>query len=268
MSPSDSAQAVVAAYARLSRTIDGLNREAPFLINCYRTYDKLLNIIKACGPYKRMLDLGCGTGLQTEFLAGISGGVVAVDISAESIRVARGRCGHLRNAAFQVQDARRLSFADGTFDCVVSYGDVLSHIVNGYEDVIAELRRVTVPGGVISLEMDNKWTLGLLNQPREVLIAVATRGGHDTRSWEGMRFKTFTRPEIAGLMRRHGFEILHVHGHNILASAVPDRYLLEQGKRSLLGRAALALGRADLSLSDAFPFNRFGYNMIVTAVRQ
>ena len=80
MSPSDSAQAVVAAYARLSRTIDGLNREAPFLINCYRTYGKLLNIIKAGGPYKRMLDLGCGTGLQTEFLAGISVVVVAVEI--------------------------------------------------------------------------------------------------------------------------------------------------------------------------------------------
>ena len=182
------------------------------------------------------------------------GGVVAVDISAESIPRGPGPLRPSRNAAFQVQDARRLSFADGTFDCVVSYGDVLSHIVNGYEDVIAELRRVTVPGGVISLEMDNKWTLGLLNQPREVLSAVATRGGHDTRSWEGMRFKTFTRPEIAGLMRRHGFEILHVHGHNILASAVPDRYLLEQGKRSLLGarraragaRRPFALGRLPL----------------------
>lgn len=268
MSSPDSAQAVVAAYARLSRTIDGLNREAPFLINCYRTYDKLLNIVKAGGPYKRMLDLGCGTGLQTEFLAGISGEVVGIDISAESIRVARGRCGHLRNASYQVQDARRLSFADETFDCAVSYGDVLSHIVEGYGDVIAELRRVTVPGGVISLEMDNKWTMGLLNQPREVLSAITTRGGHNTRSWEGMRFKTFTRPEIAGLLRRHGFEILHVHGHNILASGVPDRYLLEKGRRSLLGRAALSLGSVDLLLSDVFPFNRFGYNMIVTAVKR
>ncbi|OGW61672.1 MAG: hypothetical protein A2V83_02130 [Nitrospirae bacterium RBG_16_64_22] len=268
MSSPDSTYAVVAAYARLSRTIDGWNREAPFLINCYRTYDKLLNIIGAGGPYKRTLDLGCGTGLQTEFLAGISGEVVGIDISDESIRVARGRCGRLRNAAFQVQDARRMSFADGMFDCVVSYGDVLSHIVDGYEDVVSELRRVTVPGGVISLEMDNKWTMGLLNQPREVWSALMTRGGHDTRSWEGMKFKTFTRPEIAGLLRRHDFEILHVHGHNILASAVPDRYLLEQGNRSLLGRAALALGSADLSLSGVFPFNRFGYNMIVTAIKK
>jgi len=80
-----------------------------------------------------------------------------------------------------------------------------------------------------------------------------------------MRFKTFTWRELKDLMEANGLEIVSCRGHNIFASLIPDRYLLEKGKRSFLGRLALHLGKVDLALSGTSPFNRFGFNFVITA---
>ncbi|MBV9315336.1 MAG: class I SAM-dependent methyltransferase [Pseudonocardia sp.] len=99
-------------------------------------------------PYRRALELGCGTGF---FLLNLMQGGVATrgsvtDLAPGMVRVA------LRNAAGlgldvdgQVADAERIPYDDDTFDLVVGHA-VLHHI----PDVSAALRevlRVLKPGG-------------------------------------------------------------------------------------------------------------------------
>lgn len=259
-------QEVALAYKRLTDDYDRIIERQPFFINAYALYDKLLHQILDGNRYNRILDVGCGNAAQTVRLARHGEEVIGVDIAEDLLSVARERCRQFPNVRFVKEDARKLAFPDQTFDCILSYGDVLSHITDGYEQALSELSRVSKPGALISFEVDNKWNAGILYKPREFWNAIRTIGkGHDTREWEGMRFKTFTHHELAGLLRKHGFEITGYHAHNILASLIPDRYVLEQERRSTWGWLALILGKFDLMVSGIFPFNRFGFNIMVMA---
>jgi len=259
-------QEIARAYKRLTEDYDRIIEQQPFFINAYALYDKLLRQILDGRRYDKILDVGCGNAAQTVRLARHGGEVIGVDIAEDLLSVARERCRTFPNVRFMKEDARKLPFPDRTFDCIISYGDVLSHITDGYEQALSEISRVSKPGAVISFEVDNKWNAGLLYKPSEFQDAIRRHGtGHDTREWEGMRFKTFTHRELAGLLKTHGFEIVGYHGHNILASLIPDRYVLEQDRRTFLGRLALIFGKIDLAVSGIFPFNRFGFNIMVIA---
>jgi len=261
----DPTQDVARAYNEWGEAFDRMTQEAPFLANSYRLYGKLLGEITGQRHFKRVLDVGCGSGLQTVFLADHADEVVGIDIAEEFLVVAQERCRGKRNVTFKAADARTLPFESGSFDAIFSYGDVLSHIVDGYDRAAAEMSRVAASGAILSIEADTKWNFGLLYHPSELWSALQAPGrGHDTRVWEGMRFKTFTYAELRSLLEGNGLELLSCHGHNIFASLLPDRWLLEKGKRSLGGRLGLLLGNLDLAISGLPPFNRFGFNFVMT----
>ena len=261
----DTAQEVARAYNEWGEAFDKMAQEAPFLANSYRLYERLLSEITRGRRFKQVLDVGCGSGLQTVFLADHADEVVGIDIAEEFLTVARERCREKKNVSFRAADARKLPFEAASFDGVFAYGDVLSHIVDGYDRAVAEMARVAAPGAILSLEADTKWNFGIFYHPSELRSAISSPGrGHETRVWEGMRFKTFTYHELRSLLEKEGLELLSCHGHNIFASLVPDRWLLEKGKRTLGGRAGLALGRVDLAVSGVSPFNRLGFNFVMT----
>lgn len=66
---------------------------------------------------KRILDLGCGTGMFLEELSNHAEFVVGVDASPEMLKVAKGRAGKV---TLILADADSLPFANGSFDVVVS----------------------------------------------------------------------------------------------------------------------------------------------------
>lgn len=89
-------------------------------------------------PASRVLEIGAGTGAQARILADLGHRVVALDV--ESSR-------YLARAEFDVQlyDGRTLPFPADRFDAVFS-SNVLEHVV-GLDGLLAEMRRVLVPGG-------------------------------------------------------------------------------------------------------------------------
>jgi len=94
---------------------------------------------------ERALDAGAGTGALAFALAPIVREVVAVELVPECIREGRARAAAFPNVVFIAGDATRLAFPDASFDLAGCLRTL--HHVDAPERVIAELARVTRPGG-------------------------------------------------------------------------------------------------------------------------
>ena len=94
---------------------------------------------------ERVLDVGCGTGALAYALAPLVGEVVGVDSTEEYVAAARE--GAPDGCTFVLGDAEALPFPYGDFD-LVGCLRVLHH-VGRPELVVAEIARVTRPGGRI-----------------------------------------------------------------------------------------------------------------------
>jgi ubiquinone/menaquinone biosynthesis C-methylase UbiE len=96
-------------------------------------------------------DVGCGTGRALPALrraVGPDGAVVAIDVTPEMLREARG-AGRGADAGLVLADARRLPLADARADAVFAAG-LVSHLPDT-EAGLRELARVTRPGGLLVL---------------------------------------------------------------------------------------------------------------------
>jgi arsenite methyltransferase len=110
--------------------------------------------LRAPRPGERVLDVGCGAGLDVLAAAravGADGLAAGVDLSPEMLAVARdaARAAGLANVRFEVASAEALPFDDASFDQIVSNGAL--NLVIDKRRAFAELARVLRPGGVLAI---------------------------------------------------------------------------------------------------------------------
>ncbi len=96
-----------------------------------------------------MLELGCGTGLNTQRLAAQAGHVVATDVSDQMLARARERLDPDSVALRSLDVTEPWPVEAGRFDCVVTTL-VLEH-VEALQSVFQEARRVLQDGGTFYL---------------------------------------------------------------------------------------------------------------------
>jgi arsenite methyltransferase len=102
---------------------------------------------------ERVLDVGCGCGLDTfvaALLVGPQGRAVGLDLTPEMLarpRQAAARAG-LSNLEFVEGSAEKLPFTDGSFDMAISNGAL--NLVPDKDAAFAEICRVLRPGGVLA----------------------------------------------------------------------------------------------------------------------
>lgn len=96
----------------------------------------------------RILDVGCGTGATTCYLAQSRPNIQGVDFSSLFIEEAK------KNAPFfRVMDMTALDFPESSFDLVCS-ADAIEH-VEGLDKALSEMKRVLKPGGHLILQAPN-----------------------------------------------------------------------------------------------------------------
>ncbi len=104
---------------------------------------------------KRVLDVGCGAGVDGVRFARAGAHVTAVDIAPAAIALARRNFDYQGlHAELVVADGEHLPFPDGSFDYVFAHGVVQ---YTGHDQALVdECRRVLSPGGLAVFQVYNR----------------------------------------------------------------------------------------------------------------
>jgi SAM-dependent methyltransferase len=103
---------------------------------------------------ERILDLATGTGWTSRLVTRRGATVIGADIATDLVEAARANAkAENLGIAYQVADAEKLPFADGSFDAVVSTFGVM--FATRPEAAAREIARVCRPGGRMAL---TTWT--------------------------------------------------------------------------------------------------------------
>jgi ubiquinone/menaquinone biosynthesis C-methylase UbiE len=191
---------------------------------------------------RRVLEVGCGTGLILSRLAERASYACGVDVSPNMLRGARAR--GLRVA---LGSATSLPFADASFDLVCSF-KVLAHVPD-IDRALAEIARVTRVGGIMALEFYNRWSL------RYLAKRLAGPGAISAARTEADVFTRWDTPRSIIRMLPDDVELESFRGVRVLTPAAFVH------KLPWLGRG---LARAEQHASSS-PLRRFGGFLIVIA---
>jgi SAM-dependent methyltransferase len=154
----------------------------------------------------RVLDVGCGTGPVSRYLATLPGvgAVVGVDPSPVFVERARELADDPR-LSFHVGVARELPLPDRSFECVV-FHTVLCH-VDGVEQALAEAHRVCRPGGTLAV-FDGDYATATVatseNDPLQACMDAAV---------DGLVHDRWVTRRLPRLMQDAGFALVRVDGH-------------------------------------------------------
>jgi SAM-dependent methyltransferase len=123
----------------------------------------------------RVLDIGCGGGVDTivaAMMAGAKGHATGIDMVPDMLQRARGNLGESRidNVTFVEASAEQIPLADNSFDVVISNG-VFNLIVDKVK-ALNEVFRVLKPGG--SFQIADQFRNGEL--PKETSVIVKSWG--------------------------------------------------------------------------------------------
>ncbi len=110
-------------------------------------------IVAQTGQGARVLELGVGTGRIALPVAAAGATVIGIDISAGMLATAQQRAGQAGAPLLLVRaDAQRLPFATGAVDAVLAVH--VLHLLPDWRAALAEMVRVTRPGGLIIQGVD------------------------------------------------------------------------------------------------------------------
>jgi len=122
-------------------------------------FEKLHHLLRlvdfAAYAGRRVLDVGCGAGVDlARFVRGGAQGT-GVDLARSAVRLARANFSQQQLPGTFVQaDGEQLPFAPGTFDVVYAHG-VVQYTSNG-QALVEECRRVLRPGGLAIFQVYNR----------------------------------------------------------------------------------------------------------------
>ena len=136
------------SYSEFASVYDELMTEIP-----YDTYAELIELAANGIAGKKILDIGCGTGLLSVKLAKMGGDVTGVDLSPEMLRIASERANALSTYQLRLLNNRCSNLRDFlSFDVAVIAIDSLNYVIDR-EEVIQTLQNVydSLAGGGVLL---------------------------------------------------------------------------------------------------------------------
>jgi 2-polyprenyl-3-methyl-5-hydroxy-6-metoxy-1,4-benzoquinol methylase len=163
---------------------------------------------------RRLLDVGCGTGMMIREAAGRGFEVAGLDISEEGVRQAREL---VPSAELHVGVAEELPFADASFDVVTCVGS-LEHVAKP-DKAVRQMARVVKPDGELLVIVPNsRYLMQWVTWIRQAFFPGSSQPVERAAS----------RREWEGLFQENGLSVVRVHKDNNVY--LPTRLLQALGR--------------------------------------
>ena len=153
------------------------------------------------GAGTKVIDVGCGAGRHTFEAFRRGADVIGFDQSVSDLNdvdeilqamKAQGEAPASARGEAVKGDALDLPYPDATFDCVIA-SEILEHIHED-EQVMAELFRITKPGGLVAVTVPRNW-------PEQVCWKLSD----EYHEVEGGHIRIYKASELVDKLRRAGF---------------------------------------------------------------
>jgi len=107
--------------------------------------------------YTRILDLGCGTGRHSIYLAKQGFSVVASDIAPTGLDIARNKTKSLglNNIEFKLHDMRSIPLGNNYIDGVICIWVLHHGTLEDIKTTIHEIHRILKPGGMVITDLSS-----------------------------------------------------------------------------------------------------------------
>ena len=195
------------------------------------------------GPGDLIVDLGCGSGRSVVWNHESGAALIGIDVAPYFASEA------LERGDLVLGDLRRLPFADGVFPKGYAL-DVFEHLSpQALAEVLAEIARVTSPGGhifVYSHVRENSWLAGGLKGINALARGLERIGLVDLRQ-ERLRKSDHLNPlaDIPDLERtvgQAGFRIARIRYYTPIVGGFVENILMRMAEKRLADRARGARG--------------------------
>jgi len=198
-----------------------------------RATRRLLESLELGG--RRVLDLACGAGRHARAVARRGATVVGLDLSVELLaRASQAPEPDAPPVTFVRGDMRHLPFASGSFNIVLSMFTSFGYFANEADDrgMLAEVRRVLVPGGVFLLDVFNAehvrrnlvpethrsvgrfevFERRRVDAGRDVVVKqIELRDGSTTHRYEEV-VRMWSRPRLEAALQSAALDVEHARG--------------------------------------------------------
>ncbi|WP_172369325.1 class I SAM-dependent methyltransferase [Sporosarcina jiandibaonis] len=147
------------SYAEFASVYDELMSEIP-----YDTYVELINLAGDGIAGKKILDVGCGTGLLSVKLAKLDGLVTGVDLSPDMLSIARDRARSLNLPVTFVEQPMQQLNGFSNFDMAVIAIDSLNYVIEE-EAVLQTFRNIynsLKVGGVLLFDVHSTYKMDVI----------------------------------------------------------------------------------------------------------
>jgi ubiquinone/menaquinone biosynthesis C-methylase UbiE len=195
-----------AYYDEFSRSYDAHRR--PNRPDGYHALvdDIEVDLVARYGRGADVLECGAGTGLLLERIAAFARSAEGIDLSPGMLEKARARGLSVREAS-----VTRIPFPDATFDVTCAF-KVLAHVPE-VGRALAEMARVTRPGGVVIAEFYNPLSL------RWLLKRLGPAGNISSRTRESAVYTRYDPPWVVPRVLPPSLRIEAVCGARIVTPA-------------------------------------------------